>query len=311
MSVVQLSEDRFGKYLNLYRKYSPGTTVLDFIKKFEIGDFAYGKKAFKMQENELENALVLKKAEFDKYVVLKGRYWKRYISKSVADRFEELVNNSNEIHPHERIKNIFLEGDEEVSPKYSNIYQNLFSKPLILPTKLSLNYHTTHFINHNLCNTLFCVAETGEWLLKEIDMLGKSRLKQIYLIIADTTYQKDLENKFGVLAPDCTLHIRHLDWWSHNQHMSIFLQGIEGKKANGKNKHSSSELPWMDYHFNALAAIYFNRSFKNSFINPVLLTGNDAMIPIESFIAYWLKTTLTRNVKRSDIQLERFNILHL
>ncbi|MBL7808575.1 MAG: SIR2 family protein [Saprospiraceae bacterium] len=311
MSVVQLNEDRFGKYLNFYRKYSPGTTALDFIKKFDLRDFAYGKKAFIMHENEQENALVLKKDEFGKYIVHKGKYWKRYISKSVVDRFEDLVNDPNEIHPHVRVQNIFLEGDEEVSPKYSNIYQNLFSRPLILPTKLSLNYHTTHFINHELCNTLFCVAETGEWLLKEIDMLRKSQLKQIYLIIADTTYQEDLKNKFRDLLPECDLHVRHLDWWSHNQHMSIFLQGIEVKRTKGKNKQSIKELPWMDYHFNALAAIYFNRSFKNSFINPVLLTGNDAMIPIESFIAYWLKTTLTRNVKRSDINLERFKVLHI
>ncbi len=309
MSVVQLSEDRFGKYLNLYRKNSPNATVLDFIDKFKISDFAYGKKAFRMHENGNENALILNKNQFDEFINDKGKYWKRYVSKSIADRYEELARDRNEMHPHDRVKNIFLEGDEEVSHKYSNIYQNLFSKPILLPTKLSLNYHTAHFIKHEFCDTLFCVAETGEWLLKEFEMLSK--LKQIYLIIADDTYQSDLEQAFGAPTSNCKIHIRRLDWWSHNQHMSIFLQGIEDKKSNGKNKQHNYELPWLDYHFNAIAAIYFNRSFKNSFINPVLLTGKDAKIPIESFVAYWLKTVLNRNVKLEDVKLDRFKVLHL
>lgn len=310
MSVVQLSEDRFGKYLNLYRKYSPNTTVLGFIKKFEIRDFAYGKKAFNMHEYQYDNELILKKSDFDDYIISKGKLWYRYVSKSIVEHYRTMEKESQDAEkPHERVRNIFLEGDEEVSPKYSNIYQNLFSHPILLPTKLSLNYHTEYFVNHTLCNTLFCVAETGEWLLKEVEMLNK--LKHIYLIIADKTYEKDLKEKFSNPAFDCKIHIRHLDWWSHNQHMSIFLQGLEDKTVNGKGKPGSPDLPWTHIYFNALAAIYFNRSFKNSFINPVLLTGNDALIPIESFVAYWLKTLKKDTVKRTDIDLERFNVLHI
>lgn len=312
MSVVQLSEDRFGKYLNLYRKYSPNATVLDFIKQFDIEDFAYGKKAFQIRDIGYDNDLIFKEVDFDKYIVEKGGRWYEQVSKPIIENYRKMEAESPSktdlSHPHNRIRKIFQEGDEEVSPKYSNIYQNLFARPILLPTKLSLNYHTEYFIADNHCDTLFCVAETGQWLLREHAMLSK--LKQIYLIIADTTYQKDLEKAFNGLNSGCQIHIRQLDWWSHNQHMSIFLQGIEDKAPTTEPQDKAQELPWLNYHFNAIASIYFNRSFKNSFINPVLLTGNDAMIPIESFIAYWLKTLKKDTVKRSDINLKHFNVLY-
>ena len=123
-------------------------------------------------------------------------------------------------------------------------------------------------------NLLLVVAETGEWLHRELEKISKfHKKKTISIIYADPSKHieaiKSMESK-----KNFELKEHRLRWWLHNQHLTIFLD----RKRELAPK--------------ALRGIYFTRRLRASYINPVLLEENpgDIEILLQIYYAYLQKS---------------------
>jgi hypothetical protein len=167
---------------------------------------------------------------------------------------------------------LFKKEDSEVSPKYDNSDKSIFLNPWLIKTSLSLDYYTRFYFRKKDWTALLVVAETGEWMLKKIEnFVGK----KVILVVADNVRKKYLLNKFPIRNSD----IHQLNWWLHNQHMTIFLKGKEP-------------------YFEPLRAIYFVRRLRRTHIHPVILEDKkDCKLVLETFAAYCQKA---KNIELSE-----------
>ena len=233
--------------------------------------------------------------------------------------------------------------DTEISPKYDNIYNQIFSKPVPLKTQLEFHLKTRLYIEDHSeekrtytalpesqegmgWNQMYVIAESGQWLYNllktNIDEFHNYETcfkgKEVSLIYADNLYIPELKEKFKGLTTEDSLNFRYLPWWQHNQHMTIFLNKftVDGKTYS-----------------TPLRALYFTRRLRSPHISPVELTSaNDLKIILQTFEAYkrkseilyhgknigneashkWIKSNRGIHVNKKDINesMKEYHFIH-
>jgi len=165
----------------------------------------------------------------------------------------------------ETLMDLYRNKEIELRGQTDQLYNKVFERPQFIRTLTGINYHTERLLREKGWDRLFVVAETGEWLLAPnvIELLSDKEV-EIYLIVADRTFEQELQKSYGVkLKP-----VVQLDWFDHNRHLTLVLDGDDPKEA-----------------------LYFTRRLRSPHINPVVLSGNDVDVVLDSFIAYWQKAT--------------------
>ena len=277
-TLYQLLKDRFGKYFFLLQRKqdhkkslnkSNTKTIIDFCNELGMSSVGYSERAFILGPEN--NSMIIDRETFEKRI---PEIFDKLYNK-VSDKTRQRLKKSKKL-----FKSILLElfdkEDSEIYPEYGNYYfQSVFKNPKVIETGLSLKYYTRHYIKEKDWTTLLIVAETGEWFTKEID---KHHKKKVVLIIADKAKENDLKNYNNT-------HTHQLNWWQHNQHMTIFLKG---KKPN----------------LEPLQAIYFMKSHKGNYIDPVFLENKqDCEKLIKIFIAYCNKAKNNAEIEINNLQL--------
>lgn len=86
------------------------------------------------------------------------------------------------------------------------------------------------------------------------------------MIVADTSWIKNVRAEYG----EHVVVIRKIPWWEHNRHMTILAD--------------ENRIPF--------TSIYFPRRMRSANIIPILLNSvDDTLVVMESFNAYWLKSS--------------------
>jgi hypothetical protein len=281
--VNQITEDRFGKYFHLALKATAKEdkdvprNLLQLIGKFELVDWSYGAKAFTFKENVGKENLTDKNIAdklYPKLLAILGNQ----TTGSKLTRSKPFF--------YKTIRNLVKGTDTEISPKFENVYGHIFTDPIIIRTKLALELKTIQYLEEKDWDTVYAVAETGEWLLNIIDKYPGINMagKEVVLIYADKSGVSDkLEHSKSPNAPKVTPH--RIPWWLHNQHLTIFLKKTEKKE------------------FEVLRAIYFTRRLRGSYINPVLLEdgSSDIKLLVDTYLAYLMKSENIEPLLKAEI----------
>jgi predicted transcriptional regulator len=299
ISLKQITNDRVGIYYNLYKTElekknerndkmpkQPVEPIFKFCENIGLVQYGYSREFYTLSKNHKENFLKLtisSESFFDNYVnnnnLLDRIKNKKYISDSLFmklhdDKINDLFKRT--------LKELFKAEDSEICPVYNHIYDNIFSNPEILNTKLSLDYQTKRQINgEGLENwdILLSIAETGEWIIKK--SVSELKDKKIAMIIADNTHEKKLRKKNNNII------IAQLNWWLHNQHMSIYLR----KRDTSQIITNFNNFEDWEKHFKVIKVIYFSRRSRESLINPIILNNDkDFDLVLRTFFAYLAKT---------------------
>lgn len=182
------------------------------------------------------------------------------------------------------LKILFDSEDTEIFPSHNNVHDNIFKYPQVIRTRLALDFHTKTLFQSgvNDWDTLFTVAETGEWLT-DVSSTSSLNKKNITVIVADNAYNNKLKNAKNINS-------YQLNWWLHNQHMSIFLKKKD--ENNTTKMHNFNE--WKSF-FNQVKVIYFHRKTRSTLINPVLLNeDSDIELVLKTFFAYLAESEYMR-----------------
>lgn len=320
----QLTEDRFGKYFwlalnkwnefvakkgkasppNLHENKKPPSNLLELIEEFGFNDVAYGSKAFtnklgfkkgkNYDHHQNESLTIFHEAFFN---VLLPSIKQKLIYLGI----EKLKNPKVLQLFEETMKTLYSSEDTEISPKFTNIYGQLFTKPKVIKTRLEIDLQTNHYLGLRDWNVMYAVAETGEWLKHNLDKFDPSeekfKNKEIHLIYADKSNMTKELNRL-VKKHGAVFKPHYLYWWEHNQHLTIFLK----KDKNGKKEK-----------FEVLRAIYFARRLRISHISPILLEDNllDCIPLLEIYEAYLLKSSnsmskITKDEIREKMEKYKF-----
>ncbi|MFN0212795.1 MAG: SIR2 family protein [Saprospiraceae bacterium] len=296
LCIEQLVSDRFGKYFGLLKqqigpKKLKYKTIPDYCKAFNLHDYGYGKTAFSLnklsEKNRSKQQLTVSFVDFfEEHYENIIKVLKRSLSEKARTRLMSIQEDEKGFRG--TIEKLFQSQDTEICPEYHNVYQNIFLDPKIISTQLAFEYNTRHqFLNINNYDKVLIVAETGEWLQNYLasnewppDVLSK----EYCLIIADQAKHLDKDGSGEGLH---SLRIESLQWWLHNQHMTIFMK-------KGQDKWEPTK------------AIYFTRVHRTIHINPILLeNSNDLNIILKTFSAYLMKAQ-NKVTDIGDNELDQF-----
>ncbi len=179
------------------------------------------------------------------------------------NRKDKKLNESMYILAADTLDAMFDGADVEVVPGHLADFQFDFSSVRPVHSFAHLRSETSNLVKGEY-DVLVCVAESGEWLLynNEIVKDGKA-LKSVGVIVADPTHCVALK-KAG-------MKVMQLPWHQHNRHMTISL-----------NVRPDT--------FEATMAIYFERRHRSSRISPVVLENeSDLKSVMQDLAEYWLK----------------------
>jgi len=264
-----LANNRAGKYYSLYKKFCiQPKTLLDFCNIMFLKDYGYSFESLKFFEKIQDDQS--KETDFDKTVIDKGNenevdtFLKRICELTDRNLSHQLRRRikENESLFKETLKKMLFGEEVEICSRHENIYDQKFANPMILDTFTALKFHTKSLLLQDW-DLLLIIAETGEWLFNDSEIINSNPKGKIAIILADSTYVSELENTFGDKIKN---NIKVMPWWLHNQHMTIFHQDRRPKYA-----------------------IYFTRRHRLSNINPVLIRDNDVDAIYDGYFAYWLK----------------------
>ena len=286
----QLKEDRFGKYFTLYlqecKKFPCETnnypqTIWQFCDEIGLSRWGYSGKAFRLDEiNNVKvdnldiSILTIDESSFERQLPI---IFNKLLEKVHDYTKTNLLSCKNIFES--SIKDLFKKEDSEVSTKHDSDYNSIFKKYKLIKSSLALDYYTRSYFRKDDWTTIFIVAETGEWLLEKAEDFVTKNVK---MIIADNGKMKDIEKKF---PKGRILGIHQLNWWLHNQHMTIFLKG---KRPN----------------FEPLRAIYFVRRYRSTHIHPIILESNECKILLDTFGAYCQKSENIKLSKKKNVPSE-------
>lgn len=272
VTLHQLENDRFGKYYFIYRRMTASLrgnkhprTIMQFCIAIGLHPVAYSSQVFSLDPRVSGPAYTARDS-----LTVSLNFFRQHMGPLLTKLTEKLNGrarsrlNSRKKEFTATLLKLFMKEDGEISPKYDISYLGTFRDPKLIRTSLALDYLTRSLFTSKV-TALFVVAETGEWIIKKLKEFGQ---KKIVLVIADSRkFKKDRRN----------LEIYPLNWWLHNQHMTIFL---EGKAPNYK----------------PVRAIYFERRYRQTHIHPIQLTHKDDLkLLLESFAAYCRKA---ENIQR-------------
>jgi hypothetical protein len=309
ISLQQLTNDRTGKYYNLYKKYfgklgkehlkEKSLPLYKFCENLGLVKYAYSREFYRLPENGAlrDNRVIVSESDFNIFL---ENLTPNLIKAGITNELRQRIQSENKLVDSSSNKNYSLKAslnelfkleDSEYCQRDKDLHDNIFKDPIEINTKLAFNYETIKMFKNPLINTwdyFLSVAETGEWLWKktEISMEGK----KIRLIVADKAFETKLIEKFalGIVEAEIkndVIKIEHLNWWLHNQHMSIFI-----KKGTSHRKR-----------FSIAKVIYFTRKSRSNLITPViLLDDDDKNLALEIFIAYYIKAQKEKDVLESE-----------
>jgi hypothetical protein len=133
----------------------------------------------------------------------------------------------------------------EIQPTDDRVCSKAFDFPLLLPTITALDIFTNRLFNGiKPDDRVYISCETGEWLLGNERMLALlSRQEHVEIITAFDLKYEEIEKEYGD-----NLHLRTLNPWRHNRHMTIVCKGNH-----------------------PIRAVYFARRLRTPIITPVYL----------------------------------------
>jgi hypothetical protein len=271
VTVSQLATDRSGIYFGHYAEHhrsGEGVSLTELCDHLHLEGVGYGHEAmtYRPDQDRKRRPRVMTRMEF---------------KAAISDILELLVSSKGLLTTPVRAelqrastRRLFVdtmsrlyEADEvEFRSDRSVTTRALFRKAVPLDNATAVHWRTRELLRARDYNTLLLVAETGEWLLKESGVVDPRRVERICLIVADTTHEVALRKRFKG-----ALRIRRLNWWDHNRHMTI---AVDGQKA--------------------VRSIYFPRRMRASSVSPVLLDELDSKVLLELFVAYWSRAASGR-----------------
>jgi hypothetical protein len=308
ISLQQLTNDRTGRYYNLYKKYlgkldekltkEKTIPLYKFCENIGLEKYAYSREFYRLPENGAvsDEKVTVSESIFNKFLENLTRNLKQ---SGVTNELCQKIESENKVDEYSSNQNyslkatlneLFRAEDSEYCQKDKDLHDNIFKDPIEIKTKLAFNYETVKMFKKPAIDSwdyFLSVAETGEWLWKKAEI--KIEGKKIRLIVADKAFQAKLIEKFahGIeeeVVKNELIKIEHLNWWRHNQHMSLF---IKKDKRNRKR-------------YSIVKVIYFTRKSRSNLITPViLLDDDDKKLALEIFIAYYIKTQKEKDVLES------------
>ena len=260
VTMSQLSNDRSGKYFELYKAIQNDANFYDMCIQIGLKDIGYSREAMRLMKNEKMVSSILDDKEFDK---------------EIDFLYARVQDNLDHISKRKLSKRLFRETlvelydglEIELRYKPHNPYTKIFQNPKTLSTYTAMKFYTKQMFKKDW-RYLFVVAETGQWLSDAYfsrKILRNSKA-QIFLLVADTSWENRLRKIYG----NTIVSIRKLPWWEHNRHITILA--------------NENQIPF--------TGIYFSRRLRSANITPVFLNSvDDALVALESFNAYWIKAS--------------------
>jgi hypothetical protein len=130
----------------------------------------------------------------------------------------------------------------EVHSRDDRVCSKIFTRPVILTTLTALKGWTNVMLKQEDYDELRVVAETGEWLQRDVDLKPAHGTLTVKLIVAfdlgSSSYGENVK-----------VELLWIPWWRHNRHMTILCK--DGTPQS---------------------AIYFARRLRASSVTPVYLT---------------------------------------
>lgn len=300
VSLQQMTNDRVGIYYNLYKSYHEKCikenkisedilSLFEFCDKLKLKKWEYSRDFYSLiEKNNITNVkqLTILPDDFETDFIVNNELFNRFksvVSKKLKDKIES--DSTYKVSFKDSLNTLFDSEDTEICPSHNNVHDNIFKYPQVIRTRLALDFHTKTLFRSgiNSWDTLLTVAETGEWLTG-VSSTGSLTNKKITVIVADNAYNNKLNNTSN-------LNIYQLNWWLHNQHMSIFL------KLKDKNKEIKiTKFDEWKTLFEQVKVIYFHRRTRSTLINPVLLTeDSDIELVLKTFFAYLAESEYMRD----------------
>lgn len=288
-----LSNGRAGRYFRLWKERSESSTtdpktLFDLCISLGLVQCSYSREALRLAGCERVDAAsspaprVMTEEEFK----TEGMPTLRDATMSQMKRgWGQALTERTSMEP--ALLEMFARDEVEVVSAHPATRHELCADPVVLDTLTALKAYTVHSLDESTWDTLLCVAETGEWLIRKgVLELVRPRTWRLGLIVADNTQRQLIEDKCKNTEID--LKIRELSWWLHNQHMTLFVQESIVQKA-----------------------IFFERRLRSPRIGPVIVEGKDAQPLLDVFFAYWLKAERAGSISAEDVANARRNFFAL
>jgi len=203
------------------------------------------------------------------------------VVEALSPRRKEIAQTPNGMHELDAtIQRMYSGKEVEVYSPRDSRYEMMFTAPQEFRSLMGVQVYTNRLLAGNW-ERLFCVAESGEWLLDESvrAVFRKKPGRRIAIIVAFEAYKKELISRYG--EDNVRVCVFELPWWLHNQHMTIAVRG---------------RVP--------VQAVYFERRQRSLSINPVGLDEyqhrSDLEALLDSYCAYWVKAKRFRMGKGAD-----------
>lgn len=267
----QLTQERPGKYFNLYRKHKRNASMHKLVcsrfnlrihKDWVSDTFVHQRSDIFFHIDELIEDLFQKLDDTCEHLELRSKKEKfKILAKRIRER-NLMKITPNYIHPHQHI-----------FPRLNN--KNILSTSL----RWIYDYKKT-LSNKDEWDLMMVISEKGRFLNQYIpDIKGK----KVELILA--SYDAD---EFDDLSESQLNHISGLNllsqkplflpWWLHNQHMVLFLKRKAGQDGLWQKKWS---IPY---------GFYYQSRLLSRRINPVFLThAKDTEVLLRTFANYWFR----------------------
>lgn len=277
-----LLNGRPGEYFQLWRTrpgidHSSPRTLYDMCQSLHLYQCSYSREALRLQCADATSA------PSPQPQVLKCEEFRDLGMPVLAAAVRESMKGSRQFDCERgdllclALQEMFDNDEVEVVNARRAILHEMCAEPESIDTLTALKACTADALAHPEWDTLLCIAETGEWLLKEnvLSRLTERKPFRLALIVADDTQSDAVNEKLETVEPV----IRRLDWWLHNQHMTLFVQGSYVQQA-----------------------IFFERRLRNPRIAPLVVKGDDAQELLKVFFAYWLKADRSGPISAQDVE---------
>jgi hypothetical protein len=269
VSLEHLAGGRAGYYFRDLRRHAgadiPNDSMLSMCANLKLQPFGYWDTLClpASQADASRDRLrcpILTKKEFEERITELVQATFDHLS---ADRqAKRLIRNEL----YEAFMEMYLGEEVEVSDDIGGITNDIFSRPTLLTTLTGFHAQTNKMIQHGAWDSILCAAETGQWLLRSEWSEGiRARGARLALVVADETFKKELQEKFGEQLGN---RLRWMPWWLHNRHITVLLNGTQ-----------------------VVQAVYFERRLRTSHIVPMWLEGTDAEVAMNVFVGYWIKAS--------------------
>ena len=288
VTLNSLASNRVGKYFSLHRAYAGDRpafkSLKDACEQLGLDTAAYGGRVATLRPS---------KSGSPRNVIVDRATFRRTVNVLAQETLKCIHIDSKYVSRHLRDTLIEMyEGDEvEVSLSDASDPTLLFEKAELLSTLTALKLRTRELMTdaRRDWDALVCTAKSGEWLLRPDYVRAiKHRKARLALVLGDMSYEHELCSAYGTLL----LPIRSRPWWSHNQHVTVFLKRHDPRFA-----------------------ISFERRMRTTNIAPLYLsTRDDVDAVLNVFVAYWKKAQEDRasfdeEISESQLQSERREFL--